>query len=256
MKQGTKVLNQQRQHVVRFFWQAGVVLIVSFTAIATNAQNLINGGFETPDGLYTNAANPSAVTTGAANWVQFANGLRTSTSETGNPLTARTGSFSLKCYGSQSWDGEGAYQVISNGVSAGAAYVLSGYGLITSSDPLTNTSPSSPQPFGLMQIGFRNNSGSLVGASTSKSLYSSDGLDVWLSGVVTAVAPATATQISVYVMELGFGATSSGSIYWDDISVANLNAIPEPSTWSLLVLGAVALLGSRRLCPRKTTRNS
>lgn len=247
MKQETKALNQGSQKMTRFFWRVGVVFIVSFTAIATNAQNLINGGFETPDGLYTDAANPSLVTTGVASWVQFANGLRTSTDETGNPLTARTGSFSLKCFGSQSWDGEGAYQVISNGVSAGQTYVLSGYGLILSSDPLTNTSPSSPQPFGLMQIGFRNNSGSLVGSSTGISLFSANGLDVWISGVVTAVAPATATQISVYVMELGFGATSSGSIYWDDISLANLNAIPEPSTWSLLVLGAFTFPGGLRL---------
>lgn len=238
---------------MRFFWRAGVVLIVSFTALAANAQNLINEGFETPDGLYTNAANPSAVTTGAANWVQFANGLRTSTTETGNPLTARTGSFSLKCFGSTSWDGEGAFQVISNGVTAGQTYVLSGYGLILSSDPLTNTT-SDIQSFGLMQIGFRNSSGAAVGASTGKNLYSTNGLDVWLSGVVTAVAPATATQISVYVMELGFGTGSSGSIYWDDISVANLNAIPEPSTCSLLALGAVGLFVSRRLCPRKPIR--
>ena len=256
MKQSTKALNQRRQHVVSFIWRAGVIFILSLTAIAANAQSLINGGFETPDGLYTNAANPSAVTTGAANWVQFANGLRTSTTETGNPLTARTGSFSLKCFGShelgwrrglssdKQWSDCGcnlcSQRLRSDSVQRSIDEYFAGCSDTTVWAYAARIPEQQRYSVGLSPL--------------RRSLYSTNGLDVWLSGVVTAVAPATATQISVYVMELGFGTGSSGSIYWDDISVANLNAIPEPSTWSLLTNNQESRLNSRISTPRAAPR--
>jgi len=203
---------------------AAVIGLILATS-ATNAQTVLNGSFETGTGSnYVDAADNSIITTGAVNWVQFANGLRTDTSTPGAGNVARTGEFALKCYGSTDWGGEGAYQIISNGVTPGATYILSGYGYIPSSDPLTNSSPLNPQPFGLLQIGWRNSSGTAVGAATGRSFYTTNGLDMWLSGVVTATAPATAAQISIYVMELGYGNLSAGSIFFDDISVVNANA--------------------------------
>lgn len=214
----------EKRAMTIIFRACAVAIAFIVITVPSHAQVLLNGGFETAGGIYTNAADPTHFTDAAANWVQFANGLRT------NEIAARTGSYTLKCYGSgcygTGWDGEGAYQVISNGVSPGATYVLSGYGMILSTDPLTNTSPTvTGQPFGLLQIGWRNSNNVPVGSSTSHNFYSTNGLDTWISGVVTATAPVGATMISVYVMELAPpGCSSSGSIFFDDISVADLNA--------------------------------
>lgn len=214
----------EKRAMTIIFRAFAAVIGLTLATSAINAQTVLNGGFEIDTGSnYVDAADPTLITTGAVNWVQFANGLRTASPQ-GGTNTARSGSYSLKCYGSTDWGGEGAYQIISNGVIASHTYVLSGYGLILSSDPLTNTSPINPQPFGLLQIGWRNNSNVAVGASSGHNFYTTNGVDTWISGVVTATAPVNATMISVYVMELGFGAASSGSIYWDDISVADLNA--------------------------------
>lgn len=213
---------EKRAMTIIFRAFAAVIGLILATS-ATNAQTVLNPSFEIGTGSnYVDDANLSLITTGAVNWVQFANGLRVSTNETGAGNVARTGEFALKCYGSTDWGGEGAYQIISNNVIASHTYVLSGFGYIPSSDPLTNIVLSG-QPFGLLQIGWRNNSGTL-GTSSGHNFYSTNGLDTWLSGVVTATAPVGATMISVYVMELGFGAGSLGSIFWDDISVADLNA--------------------------------
>ena len=185
---------EKRAMTIIFRACAAVIGLILATS-ATNAQTVLNPSFEIGTGSnYVDAADLSIITTGAVNWVQFANGLRVSTNETGAGNVARTGEFALKCYGSTDWGGEGAYQIISNRVIASHTYVLSGFGYIPSSDPLTNTSPINPQPFGLLQIGWRNSSGTAVGASTGHNFYSTNGLDTWISGVVTATAPVGAAQ--------------------------------------------------------------
>lgn len=214
------------KRAMTIIFRACVVAIgLIFTTIPSNAQVLLNQGFEIEGGLYTNTADTSMVTTGALNWSQFNNALRT-LSPQGGTNTARNGSYSLKCYGDTTWIAEGAYQVISNGVNPGATYVLSGYGLILSSDALTNSNPLNPQPFGQIQMHFRDSSGvEISGAGGSAPNFTSArGLDAWQSSVLTAQAPATASQIILHVMELGYGAAAVGSIYFDDISVVDLNA--------------------------------
>ena len=201
---------------------------VTFITVSGQAQNLLNGGFEIADGIYTNVGsmpgNPDYITDVATNWVQFANGIRT------NEIPAHSGSYTLKCYGSGcyggGWDGEGADQVISNGVVPGATYTLTAYGWIPSGDALTNNSPvaSDPQPFGYISLSFRNSGGTPVGSTVSANWHTSDGTDTWISRVITGTAPASAAQVVVYVMELGPFCYDSGAIFFDDLSLVNLNA--------------------------------
>jgi hypothetical protein len=233
--------------MVKFLWRAGVVLIVSFTAIAANGQ-LLNGGFESGSGLYTNTSNASSVTTAAVGWIQYANGLRTSTNEMGDADYARTGAFSLQCFGSNFGQWDGAYQTITNGVSPGQTWVFSGYACIPSSDPLTNTSPIGMQPFGRMQLSFMDASGGEIDHFDAPDVYSTDGLDTWVSVTVTGMAPANAAQIRVDVMEIGFFGSPSGSIFFDDLSAVDLSVVPEPSPFVLVSLSSLVgfWLWSRR----------
>jgi hypothetical protein len=202
-----------------------VMTVFVVSAVTSNAQTLQNGGFETPGGLYTNAANPAAVTTGAVSWVQFANGLRTSTNDSGF-ASAHSGQFSLKCFGSTTWDGEGAYQICySNTVSVGQVYVLSCFGMTPASDMLTNLAPAGgPQPFGDLILQFHNAAGTQLSGSEVHIVNTLSLTGLWQSVSTTGTVPAGTAYISVYVMELGFGSFNSGSVYFDDINLVNLNA--------------------------------
>lgn len=231
--------------MIEFCWRAGVAAMVSFTAIAANGQ-LLNGGFESGYGLYTNTSNSSSVTTAAVGWVQSANGIRTSTNETGDANSTHTGAFSLQCFGSSFGEWDGAYQTITNGVSPGQPWVFSGYACILSTDPLTNTSPIGMQPFGRMRLSFMDASGGEINYFTAPDIYSTDGLDTWLSVTVTGTAPANAVQIRVDVMEIGFFGSPSGSIFYDDLSV-----VPEPSAF---VLVSISLLAGFHLRSRRKNR--
>jgi hypothetical protein len=224
--------------------------IVAFTlsATATNAQTLLNPGFELPDGVFTDQANTALITIAATNWVQFANGIRTNA-----PTLVHSGNWSLQCFGSQDWGGEGAYQRIL-GASPGQQWALSGWGLTPSSDALTNIAGGSPQmPFGYLSMGFQNISSITTNAgvyttnwntlATSTPGYNIFGtnsalLDTWQFRSMTGTCPAGTAALIIYVMELGYGAGSQGSIYFDDLSLVNLNApIPTNYFYETIVKG-------------------
>jgi hypothetical protein len=220
------------------------ILTLALASVAANAQQnvLLNPGFETASGIFTDQANTAIITPAAADWVQFANGLRTAA--TNQPVsTVHSGNWSLKCFGSTDWGGEGADEIIYNpGVSPGQQWVLSGYGLTTSSDPLTNPVAGTTQPYGTIQLNFL-----LVMITTNNGVYTTNSAvltgpfsppnftgaitDEWQFGSVTATAPARANALQVYVMELGYGGFSSGSIFFDDLSVVNLNATIVTNYW-------------------------
>ena len=225
--------------MIRFWGRAGVILTVLFTAIATNGQ-LLNGSFESGSGLYTNTSNPSSITTTAVGWEQYGNGLLTSTNDTGDAKSAHTGAFSLQCFGSKFGEFEGACQTITSGISSGQTWVLSGYARIPSSDPLTNTSAIGMQPFGRMRLSFLDASGEEINYIDAPDIYSTSGLDTWLSVTVTGVAPANATQIRVDVMEVGFFGSPAGAIFFDDLSL-----VPEPSPFVLVGISFLAGLSLR-----------
>jgi hypothetical protein len=203
-----------------------------------NAQ-LTNGGFEFGSGLYTNTANPSQITTGALGWVQFDHCFRTSTNapqglaQSGSSITARNGSgYSLQCYGPWGgWGASGAYQTVTNGVAAGQTWILSGYGLNWSGDPMSNTTVLA-QGFAIIQLKFQNAAGA--------DLWSMDGphldprsnnvpVDTWISCSVTGTAPAGTAKVLAYAMHVGFGA-NAGSIFWDDLTLVS-TSVATPTNY-------------------------
>jgi hypothetical protein len=75
---------------------------------------------------------------------------------------------------------------------------------------------------------FANSSGSIVGTPFA------------IGNLGTFTIPTGATQLQLGVMDFGYG-DNLGS--W----TIQVSQVPEPATWSLLALGAIVLIGSRRL---------
>jgi len=230
------------------FCQWSIALISLALAMETASAQLVNGGFETGAGLYTNTADSSQVSTAAIGWTQFNYSSRVSTNTTGAPITAHSG-YSLRSYGpfgANCCDASGAYEVISNGVVAGQTWVLDGFALNWSGDPMTNL-VASAIAFGVIQIQFRNAGGYAIWDYDGPHLFSVNSttnptpLNTWINCSVTATAPSGTTAVAVYAMHVGDD-KSGGSIFWDDLS---LTQIPEPWTMSLALAG---LLGIAVLC--------
>lgn len=227
---------------------AAVTLSLSLAITTTHAQVLINPGFESGSGLYTNTdPNPpepnSTVTTAAVGWVQFSDAIRISTNESCSSETAHSGAYSLQCSGPSVLNGDGsvgasfAQQFITTGVTNGQVWVLNGWGLTPSCDEMSDT-PISFASFGALQIQFYDATGTnaVGGAITSTPLYAPNdptaghvGMnpDQWYSCTVTATAPSGASQVAFNAMHIG-DENELGSIYWDDLSVANLGVPPPP----------------------------
>jgi hypothetical protein len=226
--------------IIRHICVAIVVLVL--TATGTNAQ-LINGGFELGAGIYTNYCSyPTLLfSTGAVAWVQFNCTQRISTNDALlgaiNPTTfsntAHSGMYSLKDYGpnNANWDASGAYQVISNGVAPGQTWILSGWALNWSGDPMSNKTVISSQGwgFGEIQIAWQTSSGGTLTSVDGQHLYAFNSAtnptpeDTWISCVITATAPAGAGRNAAYAMRVGRSGFDGGSIFWDDLSITNLS---------------------------------
>lgn len=214
---------------------------LEFLTGISSAQVLTNGGFEIAGGLYTNTANTSQVTTGAFGWTQFNYAFRMKDVDVvpnpGNPAAdtnavfvgAHGGSYVFQCYGPfGNWDASGAFQVVTNGVSGGQTWVLSGFGLNWSGDPMTNITLLAQQ-FGLIQLVFKNASGTTLATIDGPHLNPTNPvpLDTWISCSVTGTTPAGTAQVWAYAMHVAFGTGNQGSIFWDDLSLVNAS-IPPP----------------------------
>lgn len=234
-------------------WILGLGLVVF--ANAGNAQVLTNGGFELGDGLYTNTADNSQISTAAVGWVTYPSSpfnyaFRVKSEDVvPNPLNpaadtnavfagAHSGSYSFQCYGPYGgWDASGAYQVISNGVSSGQTWILNGFGYNWSGDPMTNTTVLA-QGWGSIQILFQNASGGNIGSAIEgPQLGPATPLNTWISCSVTGIAPPGVARILVYALHVGFGTGNQGSIFWDALSLVN-QAAPVQSNSFFAVIAA------------------
>ncbi|HTS19705.1 MAG TPA: hypothetical protein VMP11_19170 [Verrucomicrobiae bacterium] len=208
-----------------------------FIGASAHAQ-LVNGGFELGSGYYTNV-DDSLISTAAVGWVQFNDAARLSTNDTGLAETAHSGLYALKCYGPQADNpdggpgGSGAYQTITNAVYANQVWVLNGYGLTPSSDPMSDNTPLAFS-YAQMLIAFYDSTGtnqlsSLGGPEllANNNPTNPTPADTWISCSVTAAAPAGAASLRVTVVHVG-DSLSSGSIYFDDLSVTNVFSPPPP----------------------------
>ena len=184
------------KRVMGIFWRPCVALIaLTFTAIAANAQLVLDGGFE---------AGP-----GGPNWTVFNGALQM----TNNP---HSGVYSLYTAGpfGANFDASGAYQLITTGLNPGQTYTFTGWFFNPSADPMGGT-----DGFAMAQIVFTNTTTTF--AQTLTSLHfgvNSNPIPqaVWQKFEVTGTMPVLANAITVEVMHVGkIGDT--GSIWWDDL---------------------------------------
>jgi len=240
------------------------ILTLTLSSVATYAQQILNGGFETADGIYTDTANSAVTSTGALDWIQFNNSVRLAATNSstfgftgsgngacsnypGGISTVHSGNWSLWCFGDATWTGEGAWQIIPGVVTPGQQWVLSAWEMTPCSDPLTNIAGGvNPPgtPFGNLQLQFGkitwptnpvthvfNTNFTELTSAPAPNFYGSNGFDVWVFESATGTVPAGATTMAVYAMELGWGAGANGSVLFDDLSLVNLNAPITTNFW-------------------------
>jgi hypothetical protein len=225
-----------------------IVATLAISASTTQAQVLINPGFEDAGGFTANPIHLSGVDQG---WATF--GASQSDMSSSPIASPHSGGFSLLTVNNpgNNWNPQGAYQIVS-GVNVGWTYTLSSYFL-------TDTGTSYGTPVAL-QIGFGNFSGNNfvdlgtveAGAGNNVSWgfgdnNSQDGaipsLNTWYSGSVSATAPAGATDAIVYVFFMDNGQTTPENVYFDDVSLV---PAPEPTTLALAGLGGAFALSMIR----------
>ena len=137
-----------------------VVMAFAVSAIATQAQTLSNGGFE--------SGTPPTPTS----WTLFNNAYMVGTNCPGDAnntctnLTVHSGAYSLKTYGpySANYDASGAFQDIT-GVTVGDTWKVSGYALNWSGDPLVGSNG-----WGMGQIQFLDSTNGIIQVTSPHTL--------------------------------------------------------------------------------------
>jgi hypothetical protein len=117
---------------------------------------------------------------------------------------------------------------------------ISGTGSINilglSSAPLVLITPSTPgnEPSGFGPVGFRDDGGTdVLGADTAYPLN---------NGLLFDVGTTTASWGNFPLFAFGsdfslFSGTVAGTYYYFDLGTASVSAVPEPSTWAMMILG-------------------
>jgi hypothetical protein len=214
----------------------GVCLVAALT-LNTQAQNLL-----TDPGFENQTAAPNPNPTGVPGWATFggANFFQTPLAHSGNwvlDTPDNGGGYSVP----------GAYQVFA--ATPGETFTLSGW-IYT-----PNVLPVAGNDFAILQLSFfagtpPNNYGG--GAGTGPAVGVNVGQPAggggvalpegtWTFASVTATAPAGTGSVGAYALDIN--ADANADFYFDDLS---LTAVPEPTTFALLGLGATAMLAARR----------
>ena len=222
-----------------------IAAVLAFSASTTQAQNLVNGGFEGVGAVNTGngwTVNPVTLTSGPGGtsgvdqgWATFGGGAGGTASQ--SSAAALSGTYSLleTVMPGNGWNPAGAYQIIS-GITPGQKYTFNIWAMTdTANDAYASTAGI------LVQLGFETaalggadsveNPGGTVGISGA--LPSTMG--VWQEYSVSATAPAGETTAIVYAMfQDNSTATAMEDLYLDN---AVLSVVPEPSSLALLGMG-------------------
>lgn len=241
-------------------WRLCVALIAfTFTAIAANAQNVLtNSDFETagtnyvfpdagdnafglitntfalgwnPNGFYvartlTNAPQQGSYEDNTLDASDFF-GINQSGSN-----TAHSGASSLRTFGPFGTNllGSGAVQLISSNqnpaVSNNTRWVVSGYGLNWSGDPMTAATLGATG-FGTLQVAFYDASNTEIVATDSGHITNGAPLNTWISCTATATAPPGTVSVAAWALHVG-EAGEAGSTFWDDITLVTTGVAPPP----------------------------
>ena len=196
----------------------------ALAALATGAQaqNLLtNASFEI-DG-------PGFV--GFEDWLQFNNVFEDESVE----VLAQDGLQSAKMFGTFIPEGQsdnGLQQIAA--IVPGGSYTLTGYTYVPSGDaiqPLDPTGSPGGGAFGHLALGIVDflDSGGVVVGSAEVQVHESGvtALDQWVQFSLTADAPANATDARVTLLLIQWD-LATGSIFWDNVSLEEGEAEPQP----------------------------
>jgi hypothetical protein len=193
-----------------------VAAVLAINSSTTQAQSLVNAGFETsPAGFTANPVTVAGVNQGWATFGGDAGAIAAQTDMSSSSYSPLSGSGALleTVQPGNNWGPAGAYQIIT-GITPGQSYKYNIWALTdTANDPFSATG------------------GLLIQPSTQ---------GVWTEYSVTATAPAGFTDAIVYTMfQDNATATSTENLYFDQ---ASLVPAPEPSTLALAGLGGAGFL--------------
>jgi len=265
-------------NVCRYFV---IIIALSFAASAAHAQ-LTNPGFETAGTNYVfpdtgDGAFPLITNTFAAGWLPNGGAYvaRTATNtpaqgtyedsatgydfvgvnQSGSTNTARTGGYALRTFGpfpGFCCVGSGASQLISSNtvaaVSNNSIWVVSGYGLNWSGDPLQDFGLN-VTGFGVLQVAFYDVTNALIGAAIdSPHLDTGTVQNAWISCSVTGTAPPGTVSVGAWALHVGMNG-ALGSIFWDDMSITNIGVAPPPPPIVTNLVDATILGGNQACWP-------
>lgn len=147
----------------------------------------------------------------------------------------RTGSVSMKTFGSfipASQSDTGAFQLVD--VTAGQQYTLSGWTYTPSADPIQDQiDDGDPATFDeghlpLLIIDFKDAGGNNIESLVIEAHdFSSNPQDQWTQYSGSAVAPVGSVEAQVTPLLIQFG-EPTGSLFWDDLSLTEGSAPPQP----------------------------
>ena len=214
-------------------WAAlAVVATLAIGVGPASANEVVNGGFETPD------ASAGDVPGAGAPWINFGAPTVFTTA-----AVAHSGTQSLKMFGPFDSVGGGVGAVQKAPALPGQTWVSEAWARSNSNDAITDGN------FLALKIEFLDAAMALLPGGAGVSVFetqftSADPLDGWVKlGVGTAPAPAgTAFAQVVLVHVQGPPAITGGSVFVDDVTL-----VPEPASLSLLAVGGLALLRRRRV---------
>lgn len=209
--------------MIRTMKLSHTVALVGLLAMTTVSQaQILNGSFEDGSG------------TDATNWFRFGNAYR-------EPVGARTGTFSMKMFGSFSGGTNvtGAFQDFA--IAPGQTASASVYGLNMSTDAMSGDN------FAVLKLIYRDaaNNDILAQESAVRIARNTPFDQFQLMTASLGAAPANTDHGSLFLLFVQLDSTpfAGGATFFDD---AQVSVVPEPGTIIALSAGVVALIRSRR----------
>jgi hypothetical protein len=224
------------------------VAMISVMAFAhASHAALVNGTFE------ANEASGGDVY-GATGWTVFENVLTNATDGPNfGPVSHDAGGTqSLKMYGPFYPGGaSGAFQNMPG--TAGTTYQLDAWVMNWAGDPFGN--------LGILQLNFLDSGGNALAGGVEVTVNPfgtadvdlsviQDGADIsdWTALSLSAIAPAGTVAVQAFLLHIQTGdpCCSGGSLFWDDVSLTEVPAVPVPAAVWLFGSGLLGLVGVAR----------
>jgi hypothetical protein len=215
------------------------VAVFALSAYTTQANLLINPGFDNAGQFTANPITPAGVNQG---WATFgATGQNDMfSSPVDSPLSGGFALLEVNNPGNN-WNPAGAYQILT--VSPGLTYNYSIWAITDTGSTWGPTPVDLQLSFGDGSLDSNGNPATTstpTGISPNNGSFSfgtsvANNANQWVQYSVTATAPANTQYAIVYAMFMDNGQTAAENMYFDN---ASLVVVPEPATAALLGLAA------------------